>query len=194
METGKKENIVELSVLEIKLIEDCIERIQSIIEASEFREAVSEQVVNLKKQLFGGEFDTSGFEENYLMRKIAERIGFSFGSLRSWVVVFISDKPSVVSEIESYNDLSFTEKLSVVRDIKQNNKKVTQAIKDHYADKANPVKKKLYYLERYSGHVLATSRSLEELCFKPSKEQLEILETLKTKLGLALDLLNRVGQ
>jgi hypothetical protein len=193
---GGKKIVVEtsLSKHQLSLIDECIERIAAMVfEADEFRNAIAQEVVDVKREVFGGEFDISGYQEKFLIQRIAEAIGLTPNALRNWVSVLISVDHRV-SQTKDYEDLSFTERLSVVRDIKLNKKKATEAVKDHYADKSNPVKKKIYYLERYISNVLSTARGLEDLSFRPSNHQREMIASFKDRIELAAKIIKGLSE
>jgi hypothetical protein len=191
LEKTKKKEVGVLSSFQLDLIDQCVSRLSQIIQdADEFRNLIATEIINLKAECFGGHFDLRGYEERFLLFHISDKIGFSVQTLRNWIAVLLSVDGA---DILGYDELGFGEKLAVVRDIRQNKKKATEAIKDHYADKSDPVKKKIFYLERYLGQSLSTARSLEELSFKPTAHQKEIIDSFKVKLKLTLDLIERIG-
>lgn len=180
---------------QISLIDEGIKEIALIInDASEFRKQIAEAVVELKRKVFGGkDFSFSGYEENFLLNRVADAIGFTTASLKNWISVLDGvDNNRSATQVSFFDELTFTDKLAVMREIRQNKKKTTEAIKDFYSDKKNPVKRRVYYLERYVNSCLATARGLEDLCPKLTKTQTEIIGDLNKKILILRKILSNL--
>jgi hypothetical protein len=169
-----------------------VDRINNIIEANEaFRMEIAEQIVALKENLFGGKFELGGYEERFVILGIAKRVGFDPNSLSNWVKVYLTFL-SVDHTGLAYQDLGFNEKLMIVNRIKVHKKKPTEAIKEYYTDKADPIKKTIFYLERYLRQTLSSARALEEIKRPLSEAQKVSLSEYKTKLKITVEILDRL--
>ena len=197
MSKKTKEINQSITKRQLSLIDAGIKKISLLVEDSEeFRKSIAIAVIELKLEVFGGKgFDFSGYEESFLLRRVSSAIGFTTCSLKNWISVFNGlETKKVAASVTCYNDLTFTDKLAVVREIRQNKKKPTEAIKEFYSDKNDPVKRKIFYLERYVNTGLATARGLEELNVKLTKSQIDIIDSLTIKLKVLSKILSSLKE
>ncbi len=165
---SEKKHLTSLDSLTLKqkkIFNTYIDEINSFIELNKsFRMEIAQYVVKIKEEMFSKGFEISGYEEIFVILNVAKRIDFTHGCIKNWVKVYLSVRDNdEVSSTAEYQSLSISEKLQVANDIKRNKRKASEAVKEHYANKNDPIKKKVFYLERYIGHSLATSRGLETL-------------------------------
>ncbi len=156
-----------LSKSQKAIFEKGVDQINNFIELNKsFRMEIAKYIVELKEEMFGGGFDMSGYEENFVILNLTKRIDFTVSCLKQWVKVYLSVAGNEkVSESSEYKALSITEKLQVADQIKKGHKKATEIVKEHYANKNDPVKKSLFYIERYLKAVASSSRMFEEAVF-----------------------------
>jgi hypothetical protein len=184
-----------LSAHQREVFDSYIDRINNIIESHQcFRMEIAEQVVLLKEELFGKGFDPSAYEERFVLLAVGKRLGFSPNTLVNWVNVFLTFR--VVegdTANKEYVDLGFHEKLRITNEIRVRKKKPTEALKEHFANKSDPLKKRLYYLERYVNSALSCSRNIEETpSLSLSNPQRVMLEDFKSKLGLTIEIVDKI--
>lgn len=188
---------LELSIDELidnNKFKKAVAEIQALLGFSDdFRMRVCSVIVSLKEDLYGGGFSVRGSQERFLVSVISDRIGLTHRCLFAWLDVYqqLQDTPSLSKSVD-FNQLSFSEKTSVVKDIRVNKKKFTAAVKDHYASKDDPVKKKIFYLERYVRSALSTVRGLSDLDPTLSLPQIEIINSFKKQSMETTKIINEI--
>ncbi len=193
----KKESTVgSLSTKQQRIFKLRLEEINAFVDLNEgFRMEIASRIVALKEEIFGGPFNLSSYEEGFVIMHVSRRVDFGISTLRSWIRVFLSVRDCAkVASSRDYKKLSITERVQIAGEISRNKKKATTALKEHLANKDDPIKKKFFYLERYVSSALSTSRGLELAAHGKtlSPQQVAIMGDLVNQIELTKENLMRL--